>query len=56
MGQCSHMYHRHCIMDWLRENDSCPSCRQNMWEAGAYETVKAEILHNCQRGVQIAEA
>ncbi len=27
---CSHMYHMHCIFPWLKENPSCPTCRESL--------------------------
>ncbi|PKI47185.1 RING-H2 finger protein ATL22-like [Punica granatum] len=27
---CSHAYHRHCIIEWLRRNHVCPICRFQM--------------------------
>jgi len=25
---CKHMYHKHCIVNWLARKDTCPTCRQ----------------------------
>ncbi|CAA7025848.1 unnamed protein product [Microthlaspi erraticum] len=25
--QCSHVFHNKCVMNWLKENPSCPICR-----------------------------
>ncbi|KAG2308321.1 hypothetical protein Bca52824_028069 [Brassica carinata] len=29
---CSHRFHLRCIAVWLQNSDSCPLCRQNLWE------------------------
>ncbi|ESN96703.1 hypothetical protein HELRODRAFT_153096, partial [Helobdella robusta] len=26
--QCGHVYHPHCISDWLKKNYFCPLCRR----------------------------
>ena len=27
---CNHIFHNECLMHWLVENDTCPSCRKNL--------------------------
>lgn len=29
-GTCEHIFHHSCIHEWLKRNDSCPSCRFEM--------------------------
>jgi hypothetical protein len=48
-GLCSHIYHRKCILEWLnnkKRHDSCPNCRQPMWEPETYQAIKEDILQN----------
>lgn len=28
--QCKHKYHKECIKDWFKENNTCPTCRRNL--------------------------
>ncbi|KAI4333115.1 hypothetical protein L6164_017960 [Bauhinia variegata] len=34
---CLHLYHRNCIVDWLRQTNSCPLCRFLMPPAATTE-------------------
>lgn len=27
---CHHVFHSNCLMEWLRQHDSCPMCRTNL--------------------------
>ena len=27
---CNHNYHKACILKWLKDNNSCPQCRENI--------------------------
>eukprot|EP01059_Diplonema_ambulator_P032747 TRINITY_DN6577_c2_g1_i1.p1 TRINITY_DN6577_c2_g1~~TRINITY_DN6577_c2_g1_i1.p1 ORF type:complete len:499 (+),score=146.63 TRINITY_DN6577_c2_g1_i1:24-1499(+) len=31
---CSHMFHRHCLRQWLERQTTCPYCRQSIDSAG----------------------
>mmetsp|Transcript_20779 Transcript_20779/g.29969 ORF Transcript_20779/g.29969 Transcript_20779/m.29969 type:complete len:97 (-) Transcript_20779:166-456(-) len=49
--ECSHVFHRHCIMDWLllvkanvQKNSSCPECRQPMWDQKDYQKAKGKVM------------
>jgi hypothetical protein len=44
-GLCSHVYHRECVMTWVEANDSCPMCRQPMFDEATYKAVEAQIIH-----------
>lgn len=30
--QCTHFYHKECILEWLLVNEECPTCRRNFLE------------------------
>jgi len=36
---CSHTFHKDCILDWLLRNPTCPSCRQNYVNGNADDSV-----------------
>ena len=42
---CSHGYHRECILGWVEVNDSCPVCRQRMFDEETYQIIQDEIVH-----------
>ena len=29
---CGHVFHEKCIKEWLKHNQTCPSCNQNVYE------------------------
>jgi hypothetical protein len=46
-SSCHHVFHRHCILEWLKVttlNDSCPNCRQPMWDPETYRLLSDEVL------------
>lgn len=30
MLHCKHMYHKNCILEWLKEQNTCPICRESL--------------------------
>ena len=32
LRNCPHYFHVKCITTWLRENDTCPMCRMNVYK------------------------
>jgi Ring finger domain len=43
-GLCTHMYHRECIMDWMKSgHDECPNCRRSMWDPEIYTMIETSI-------------
>lgn len=30
-GKCTHAYHSHCILSWLKKGTNCPKCDE-VWE------------------------
>ncbi|XP_018575493.1 peroxisome biogenesis factor 10-like [Anoplophora glabripennis] len=41
---CSHVFHFNCISKWLKENNTCPSCRQEPIFNLSLSTLKAKHL------------
>src|SRR5271156_66552 len=31
---CNHWYHRICVSEWLKQHDTCPSCRKSVMRPG----------------------
>lgn len=40
---CSHTFHKDCILDWLMRKQSCPSCRQDYLKGNADEYVEVPV-------------
>ena len=38
MGECGHLYHLHCLHDWLQKQNTCPICRKEWKEVEYMET------------------
>ena len=38
VGECGHIFHKHCIEMWLKNHDSCPFCRKKWKEVELMET------------------
>ncbi|KAK1355448.1 hypothetical protein POM88_048704 [Heracleum sosnowskyi] len=30
--ECGHMFHESCIVEWVREKNTCPLCRRKLYE------------------------
>lgn len=43
---CSHMFHQHCIVEWLMDHDVCPICRRNYLGEGDKEAAAEEDTQN----------
>ena len=44
-GNCSHTYHRDCVMTWVRINDDCPMCRKPMFDEEAFKAVEQQFVY-----------
>jgi len=31
--RCNHLFHKHCLLQWLLKHDDCPCCRRNLINA-----------------------
>lgn len=40
----SHICHRHCMMEWLKQHNDCPVCREPMWNKANFIEAKKEVL------------
>lgn len=46
-GNCNHIFHFDCLMEWMttsRRENSCPSCRHPLWDIVLYAAVRNEVL------------
>ena len=34
-GKCKHVYHQHCIAEWIEKRKTCPLC-QTKWEENKF--------------------
>jgi hypothetical protein len=41
---CKHKFHKKCLNNWIRENPTCPLCRQDI--AGNQNTTSGKTNHN----------
>eukprot|EP00762_Andalucia_godoyi_P005264 ANDGO_06826.mRNA.1 ERAD-associated E3 ubiquitin-protein ligase HRD1 len=44
--RCGHCFHRHCLLTWAQQNNSCPLCRSSILQSGM------NINQNPDAGVQ----
>ena len=47
---CSHMFHRHCLRQWLERQTTCPYCRQNI------DTTNKNAAREAQQARDVAAA
>ncbi len=38
-SNCNHTFHKKCIDKWYKQNDSCPICRQDLFEKSTSEDI-----------------
>lgn len=38
MGECGHIFHKHCVEMWFTQHDDCPYCRKKWKEIEFMET------------------
>lgn len=44
---CAHIYHSHCIIDWLHKSNTCPVCRFELeTDDPAYESIRLERMQH----------
>lgn len=45
---CSHYFHKHCIDLWVEERNTCPICRENV-----YQSYRNNVIRNSNSKVNI---
>ena len=40
---CNHIFHKKCIKEWIKDNNTCPQCRENI----EIKSVETSLLLNC---------
>lgn len=43
-SQCSHLYHKTCIIKWMEKHDVCPFCRKDMFTVQEFESCAKFVL------------
>jgi len=50
INDCSHVFHKGCLVEWALRRDGCPMCRQDMWDQDKYQKLKEkEILKEANK-------
>jgi hypothetical protein len=52
--QCTHCFHRACIVEWLCRQDGCPFCRVDFLSSNSNDVVSALPLGSLHRFLQFA--
>jgi len=42
--QCTHLYHKNCIIRWMEKRDFCPFCREDMFTVREFQTTACSAL------------
>lgn len=48
ISECSHVFHRECVLEWLQKKDGCPMCRQSMWDEDEYKKIEDAVIEEMQ--------
>ena len=45
-GLCNHVCHRDCVMGWVQKKNSCPLCREPLFDEKSFDALKQKVLQD----------